>query len=281
MRSRSGTLGLLLFLALAVLPIAASLLYALLYSLGLAGLLREGLTARSWLAVLGSREIWESVALSAAVAAAVVALTAALGLALTLAFPGRLDRGLLGHALYLPLALPGAVAAFFTFQMLTGGGVVARALLRLGLLRGPAGFIPLVQDRWAVGIVLTHTALAAPFFALLFARLYESERVEELAALARSLGASSRQCRWRVAVPLLLHAAGTNLALLFVLVLGSYEIPLLLGRQAPQMLSVLTMRKFASFDLAQKPEAFVVALLYTAAVMALVAGLFRRSRMDG
>ena len=281
MRSRSGTLGLLLFLAIAVLPIAASLLYALLYSVGLAGLLRAGLTLEPWLAVLGSREIWESVGLSAAVAAAVVVLTTVLGLALTLVFRGRLDRGLLGHALYLPLALPGAVAAFFTFQMLTGGGLVARALLRLGLLREPAGFFPLVQDRWAIGIVLTHTALAAPFFALLFARLYESERVEELAVLARSLGASSRQCRWRVEVPLLLHAAGTNLALLFVVVLGSYEIPLLLGRQAPQMLSVLTMRKFASFDLQQKPEAFVVALLYTAFVLALIAGLFRRRRVEG
>ncbi len=281
MRSRSGTLGLLLFLAIAVLPIAASLFYALLYSVGLAGLLRTGLTAEPWLAVLRGGEVWESVGLSAAVAAAVVAATTILGLALALVFRGRLDRGLLGHALYLPLALPGAVAAFFTFQLLTGGGLAARVLLRLGLLSEPSRFLPLVQDRWAAGIVLTHTALAAPFFALLFARLYESERVEELAALARSLGASSRQCRWRVEVPLLLHAAGTNLALLFVVVLGSYEIPLLLGRQAPQMLSVLAMRKFASFDLSQKPEAFVVALLYTVCVTALIAGLFRRRRMDG
>ncbi len=274
-------MGLLLFLAIAVLPIAVSLSYALLYSLGLAGLLRAGLTLEPWRAVLGSGEIWESVGLSAAVAAAVVAFTAACGLALALGFRGRVDGGWLGYALYLPLALPGAVAAFYTFQMLTGGGLVARVLLRLGLLTGPASFIPLVQDRWAVGIIGTHTALAAPFFALLFARLYESERVEELVLLARSLGASSRQCRWRVQVPLLLHAASTNLALLFVVVLGSYEIPLLLGRQAPQMLSVLTMRKFASFDLHQKPEAFVVALLYTASVMVLIAGLFRRRRMNG
>jgi len=281
LRSRSGTLGLLLFLAIAVLPIAASLVYALLYSVGLAGLLREGFTAAYWRTVLGGHEVWESLALSVGVAAAVVVFTAALGLALALGFSERLERGFLGYALYLPLALPGAVAAFFTFQMLTGGGGVARLLLRLGLLSDPSRFAPLVQDRWAVGIVLTHTALAVPFFALLFARLYESERVAELAVLAQSLGASRRQRLWRVEVPLLLHAAGTNLALLFIVVLGSYEIPLLLGRQAPQMLSVLAMRKLALFDLRQKPEAFVVALLYTAFVMALVAGLFRKGRVDG
>jgi putative spermidine/putrescine transport system permease protein len=285
LRSRSGTLGLAAFFAVAVLPIGASLLYALLYSVGLAGLLAEGFNGRAWLAVLGGGEIWWSLILSVWVAAAVVAAGTALGLALALGFrtdrDNALDCGVLGYALYLPLALPGAVAAFFVFQMLTGGGFVARVLLRLGLLSDPSRFVPLVTDRWAVGIILAHTLLAAPFLALLFARLYESERVDELAALSRSLGASRRQSLWRVEVPILLHAAGTNLALLFIVILGSYEIPLLLGRQAPQMLSVLTMRKFALFDLRQKPEAFVVALIYTGLVMALIAGLFRRGRVDG
>ena len=274
-------MGLTTFFAVAVLPIAASLLYALLYSVGLAGLLAEGFNARHWLVVLGGGEIWSSLALSVWVAAAVVVTSTALGLVLALGFRGALDRGALGMAIYLPLALPGAVAAFFIFQMLTGGGFVARLLLRVGLLSDPSHFPPLVQDRWAVGIILAHTLLAAPFLALLFARLYESERLGELAALSRALGASRRQSLWRVEIPILLHAAGTNLALLFIVVLGSYEIPLLLGRQAPQMLSVLTMRKFSLFDLRQKPEAFVVALVYTGLVMALIAGLFRRGRVDG
>jgi putative spermidine/putrescine transport system permease protein len=282
LRSRSGTLGLAAFLAVAVLPIGASLLYALLYSVGLAGLLAEGFNGRAWLAVLGGGEIWWSLLLSVWVAAAVVAAGTVAGLALALGFREKFDRGgALGMAIYLPLSLPGAVAAFFIFQILTGGGFVARVLLRLGLLSEPSHFVPLVTDRWAVGIIVAHTLTAAPFLALLFARLYESERVAELAALSQALGASRRQSVWRVEVPILLHAAGTNLALLFIVVLGSYEIPLLLGRQAPQMLSVLTMRKFALFDLRQKPEAFVVALIYTALVMALIGGLFRRGKVDG
>lgn len=280
-RDPVGAAGLLLFLGLAILPVGLSLVYAALYSLGLTGLLGRGLTWSHWRAVLGSRELWASLGLSAGVALGVVAATTAAALGLALSLRERVERGLLSSALYLPLALPGAVAAFFVFQMLTGRGLVPRVLFRLGLLSDPAAYVPLVQDRWAVGIVLAHVGLAVPFFTLLFADLYRSERIGELAALARSLGASPGQCIRRVEVPLLLRAASANLALLFIVILGSYEIPLLLGRQAPQMLSVLTLRKYALFDVTQKPQAFVVALVYTALVLALIAGLFRGRRPLG
>jgi putative spermidine/putrescine transport system permease protein len=278
-RDPLGRLGLALLLGLAVLPIGASLVYGGLYSVGLAGLLGRGFTLEAWRRVLGGRELWSSLALSAGVAAAVVALAAIGGLALALGLRGRIERGPLAIALYLPLALPGTVAAFFTFQMLTGGGLAARVLLRFGLLSDPARFVPLVHDPWAAGIVLAHAGLAIPFFALLFDGLYRSERVADFTALAASLGAGRRQRLARVEVPLMLRAAAPNLALLFIVVLGSYEIPLLLGRQSPQMLSVLTLRKYALFDIAQKPEAFAVALIYTALVLALITAFFRRGRL--
>lgn len=276
-RDPVGALGLALFLVVAIVPIGASLFYAGLYSFGLTGLLNRGFTLEAWRRVLGGREVWSSLALSVGVALAVVALAAIGGLALALGLRGRLDRGALSYALYLPLALPGTVAAFFTFQMLTGGGLLPRLLLRLGLLASPEAYAAPVQDRWAIGIVLTHAMLAIPFFALLFDKLRASERIDELSALAASLGASRGQRLRRVEIPLLLRAAASNLALLFVVVLGSYEVPLLLGRQAPQMLSVLTLRKYALFDIRQKPEAFVIALLYTALVLGVIGIAFRRT----
>ena len=273
-RDPVGAAGLLLFLGLAILPIGLSLVYAALYSLGLTGLLGRGLTGSHWRAVLGSRELWTSLGLSAGVALAVVAATTAAALFLALSLRERVERGPVSYLIYLPLALPGAVVAFLVFQMLTGGGLVPRVLVWLGL----SGPVSLVQDRWALGIVLAHVALAVPFFTLLFADLYRSERIGELASVARSLGAGPGQCLRRVEIPLLLRAGAANLALLFILVLGSYEIPLLLGRQAPQMLSVLTLRKYALFDIAQKPQAFVVALVYTALVLVLIGILFRGER---
>ena len=67
-----------------------------------------------------------------------------------------------------------------------------------------------------------------------------------------------------------------SLALLFAVVLGSYEIPLLIGSQSPQMISVLVLRRYALYDITQKPEAFIIALLYTLLVLGLVGTALRR-----
>jgi putative spermidine/putrescine transport system permease protein len=271
--------GFALYLAIAVLPIAGSLVYGFLYTVGLAGLLARGFTLESWAKVLASGELWTSWGLSLYVAGAVAALSTAAGLALALAFRRALDRGPLAYAIYLPLALPGTVAGFLAFELLSPAGLFSRLAFRLGLTDGIAGFPALTNDRWALGIVATHAALATPFFALLFAELYRSERIADFAALSRSLGASGRQTLARVVVPILLSRAATNVLLLFVVVLGSYEIPLLLGRQSPQMLSVLTFRKYQRFDLLDKPQAFVHSILYTLVALAIVTlALGRRGR---
>ncbi len=270
-RRRPEDLGFALFLLIVVLPVAGSLLYALLYTVGAAGLLSRGLTGAHWAAVLGGAEVWSSFGLSVAVAGAATLLAAAGGLAVALALPRQMARGPLSYALYLPLALPWTVAGLLAFQLLSPGGLLSRLAFRAGLTAGIAGFPELVNDRWAVGIVATHAALALPFFALLFSELAASGRLAEYQALSRSLGATRGQTLARVALPLLLRGARGNLLLVFVAVLGSYEIPLLLGRQTPQMLSVLTERKFQRFDILEKPEAFAVAVLYSLFALAVLA----------
>lgn len=260
------------FVALVVAPVALALATAAALSVrDVAG--RPSLAA--WRAVLTSGEALASLGLSAAVATAAVALSLAVALPLALALRGRL-RGAVGTALHAPLALPAVVVAFLAFQLLTPSGLVGRWLAAAGVVGGMDGVPVVVNDRWAVGIVLAHVAMAVPFWLLLLAELYASERVDALAGVARALGAGRRAVRWRVTVPVLLRAAAPQAALLWVAVLGSYEIPLLLGRQQPQMLSVLTLRTFERFDLADKPRAFVLAVLYAAAVGAVLAVVLRR-----
>ena len=41
------------------------------------------------------------------------------------------------------------------------------------------------------------------------------------------------------------------------------------------MISVLTVRKYQRFDLLQKPEAFVIAVVYTLTVLLLLLTVFR------
>src|SRR5437868_4496980 len=118
-RDRPGLAGFALFLLLAVLPVAGSLVYALLYTVGLTGLLSEGFTLAHWQGVLGGGELWTSLALSGAVAFVACALAAAGGLALALGLRRQLARGALAYLIYLPLAIPFVVGAFVGFETLS------------------------------------------------------------------------------------------------------------------------------------------------------------------
>ena len=69
LRTRLEALGLIGFTVIAILPVVAGLIYALLYSLGLAGLLNHGFTTEHWAGMLESAEIWISLAVSTALTA--------------------------------------------------------------------------------------------------------------------------------------------------------------------------------------------------------------------
>jgi putative spermidine/putrescine transport system permease protein len=271
--------GYALVAVLALVPVGLSLIYALLYSVEAVGLLADGVTGEHWRALAGGRTFWRSVGWSAYVAAASVALTLLIALPLGLWLHDRIVGGRLGAFLYLPLAIPATVSAFLVLQLLAPFGLVTRVARGMGALAPTDSLPPLVYDGLGVGLIVAHVGLAVPFFLLLFAEIYAQERVGELARAAQTLGASTRQATWRVSVPLLLRQAGPNVLLLFVVVLGAYEAPLLLDRQDPQMLSVLVMRAFQRFDLSLKPTAYAIALLHTGLVVAVLAAVFRRLRV--
>jgi len=274
-----GAVGLVLFVMIAVLPIAASIAYAALYSVGGVGLLSEGWTLRHWMRLASDTEIWASFGWSLYVAGTTVVLGVGLALVLALSLHESLAEGPLSYVIYAPLAIPATVAAFLVFQLFSGGGLTARVAYHLGLIATPGQFPGLVQDAWGLGIIVAHVALAVPFFTLLFVQIYRGEQVRALLQVASTLGADGWEQLYRVAMPVLLRQAFANVVLLFIAVLGSFEIPLLLGRQAPQMVSVLTYRKYGLYDLAEKPEAFMIALLYTVLVAGLLTVAFGRHRL--
>lgn len=272
--------GAVVFGVLVLSPMLFSLAYAALYSVGLTGLLADGFTLRHWRGIAGGGDLGASFRWSIYLAATSTALTLGIALALALTLGRFVRSGWLGTLLHLPLALPATVAAFLIYVGLSPFGTLARVVRALGWIDPVEGLPSVVHHPLGLGIVLAHVVLAVPFFVLLFAQLYRQERLGEFADAARTLGARPGQVRWRVEIPVLLRRAAPSLLLLFVAVLGSYEIPLLLDLQAPQMLSVLAMRKFALFDITQKPEAFVVAVAYTVAVLAALGAMIRSGRMD-
>jgi putative spermidine/putrescine transport system permease protein len=269
-------LGLLLFLSLSVLPLAAGLAYALLHSIGLAGLAATGFTLEHWKMLLASAEFWQSLGFSAWVAFCSIIIALSLSLAAVVPSPEKWQKGPLSHFIYFPLTLPAMVVALLVFQLLSGAGFISRIFSRLGLSAGIEDFPELVNDPLGAGIIISHVLMATPFFVILFAKLYQSERLGAYQQLAATLGASAAQCCRKVLVPILLRRAFPTLVLYFVFVMGSYEIPLLLGSQSPQMISVMAVRKLQRFDLADRPQAYIVGVLYSLLALGCIVLLLSR-----
>lgn len=260
-------LHLTLFLTLTALPLAAGLIYAAAYSLGLTGMLREGFTLAHWQAVGTSSGFWRSAAFSLWVAMATVVVS--VGTALLLVLGWR--RDLAGsYLIYFPLALPALVTAFLVFQVFSQAGWLSRLAWHLGLSGGIESFPELTNDAWGLGIILAHSLMAIPFFAILFSNLYRSEQVDRLCEVAATLGAGRRASLLRVVLPVMLHRASGPIGLYGIFVLGSYEIPLVLGSQSPSMIAVLAIRKLQRFDLGEIPQAYAISLFFALAISAVV-----------
>ena len=263
------------FLLLAAAPLLGGLVYATLYGLGVVGILSDGFTWQYAQAVLNSKAFWGAIGFSLFVATISMSLSVGLALLITLRLFDRLQKGFFSYLIYWPLTLPAMVVAFFSFQFLSRAGFLSRLSYHLGFIQQLEDFPNWVNDPWGVAIIFSHTLMATPFLTILFANLYQNERLGEYTQLAATLGARPGSIARRVSIPILLQKAFATLVLYFVFVLGSYEIPLLLGSQSPQMVSVLTINKLQKFNLLDKPEAYVISLFYCLLVLSLLLGLAR------
>lgn len=267
-----------LFILLAGVPLLAGLGYALLHSLGLIGVLNEGFTTTNWHKTLINKNLWQSLGFSFYIA--FITMSIAIGLALwAVVRQGDAFRsGYLSFLIYLPLTLPATVMGFYSFQLLAKSGLLSRLGFQAGLLNDLADFPVLVNDSWGVGIIFTHICMAAPFLVILFTNLYHNENLKSFVALAKTLGATPPQVTQRIIVPVLLQKSFATLVLYFVFIMSSYEIPLLLGSQSRQMISVFTIEKLQRFNLQDIPQAYAISVLYGMLLIILVINLLGRNK---
>ncbi len=255
-----------LLLALTAGPVIAGLLFMLLYSTGLMGLLAHGFTLQFWGRVLADTQTWISLIYSLLVGGASLGSSLVLALALQSALGDRLHRGPLRGLLFLPLAVPPLVAALLSVEIIGNAGLFARLAHLFGWIERPEDFPTLLFTPLGIGIILTHLMLVTPFLLLLLDRVARNEQIESLVQVAHTLGAS-RWTAWRqVSLPILLRASLPVLSVYLLALMGAFEIPLLVGAQAPPMISVLIQRR-SQFDIAARPEAYALACLYAALAM--------------
>lgn len=270
--------GFMLFGLLAVLPLVAGLGFALLYSLGLTGLLSEGFTLKIWHQIITDREIWFSFLYTAYIAVFSIGISLILSLGLVIFYHNSLDKSHISFFFYLPLSIPAIVMAFYIFQVLGGSGLFSRLAYQLGMIQSVTQFPSMINDLGGIGIITAHVLMATPFFTIFFHNIYRGEQVGHMIELASTLGAGKRYINRTVVVPMLLRRGFSTIMLYVIFVLGSYEIPLLLGREYPQMLSVLIINKLRKFNLMDIPEAYGVAVLYAAIVLTIVVITFKKRK---
>jgi putative spermidine/putrescine transport system permease protein len=261
-------------------PLILGFGFAVAYSFGLVGVLNTGFTLNNWLALFSNSDVVISFVYSAGLAIASLSLSVVLALIIALKFQAKFSKGVFSYLVYMPLAFPSIVAAFFFFQFLGNAGILSRLAYQLGIINSIEAFPNLVNDQYSIGIILAQFFLSLPFFTLLYVSLYQTERIDEYTQLSTSLGASKNQSIFKIALPILIKKSFPNLVLYFIFKLGTYEIPLLLGRSSPETVSVLAVRKLQKFNLYDIPQGYAVAVIYTIVVISLLFIVLRSNKQS-
>ena len=210
------------------------------------------------------------VTLWVATAATAISVLGGVTLALLLHSVSR-GRRVVYAVLQVPLAVPHLAMAMVTVTLLAQSGLLARLAYSLGVIAGPAGFPPLVYDKWGAGILVSYAAKEIPFIAVVATALL-ARIGPDYDMVARTLGASGWQRIRHVTLPLIAPGVGAAALMVFAYVFAAFETPFVLGRPYPAMLSVVAQREFMSLDLADRPGAMALAF-----VMTVLAGLVVRA----
>ena len=262
--------GLVLLVCVVLLPAVWMVGYAALYSLGVLGLMRSGLTAEWWWRAGTEQLLGPSLVLSLTIAAVTTAACLVTGMLLCAAADyWRVERSV-GLLLTMGAALPVSAVAFVVLQAGSRGGLLARCLVVLWPGFQPSDFPELVNDGWGVGIVLAGWLTGIPLTGLFLQGVWRSAGIGRYVELAERLGAGGWLARMTVGVPMLWRRSRLLAFLLFIWNFSAWEAPLLLGRQSPRMMSVLIQQSSGQYSLRERPLSFVYATVYFAVLLGLL-----------
>ena len=229
----------------------------------------NALTFRHYASLGDDREIYASLLLTLKLAtvATVISAVAGSALALGLREVSRRSRTI-NLLLQIPLSVPHLAMAGALITVIAPSGLLARGAYAFGFIQQPADFPALINDRYGAGIVLAYVLKEAPFIALMTLALL-ARLGDEYEQAARTLGASAWQRFRRVTLPLVAPAVVSSSLMVFAFIFGAFEVPFILGRPFPAMLSVVAQQRYLDVNLAVRPGAIalmIVSALLTAAL---------------
>lgn len=260
-------------------PLVLGLAYSLLYSLGFIGLMNEGFTLEHWQRLLQSDDALSSLGYSLLLTLLSLILILVLALFISWKQMKRGNGNNFYKILFLPLVFPPLIAGFAWFHVLNPGGIFSRLAYHLELTSSLEAFPRLVNDTYSIAIIITHVFLVFPLFTLLFIEQSKKERMPELMQISETLGGSKWQFFRRVFAPLLLIKSQSLIWLYGVFLFGTYEVPLLLGRSSPRVVTVFITEKLTKFNLYDVPVGHAMAVVYSLLIL-LIISLFVRKKTD-
>ncbi len=204
------------------------------------------------------------------IAATVAAFSLLLGfpLAYYVSFRAKKSKSLLYQLVIIPLWVSYLVRAYAWKTILGGDGVLNTLLEYAGVIHQPAEF--LLYSPFAVTLTLIH--IYTPFaFLPIYAALEHIPR--QLEEAAQDLGASRLRTFWTVIFPLAMPGVLAGATFAFVLSLGDFLSPLLVGGPSGIMISNIVVSLFgAAYNW---PLGAAVSLVMLVLVVVLITGTER------
>jgi putative spermidine/putrescine transport system permease protein len=234
--------------------------------------------------VLADPDFFKSLGLTLYLSLTATLIAAAISVATALAFNALAGRSRAIQFLFqIPLTVPHLVIAVAVVFMLAPSGLLARLLLRLGLVSSADAFPLLVNDPWGLGIMAAYVWKEVPFITLMILAVLRASGAE-LLDVGRTLKAGRWQRFRHITLPIIFPSLGAASLIVFAYTFGAFEVPYLLGQTYPMMLPVWAYKAYSDVDLVSRPEGIAAGLVIAAVVAAAVAlaqGLTQAARRRG
>ena len=220
--------------------------------------------------LFSDREFLMSLALTLWISISSTLLTVVFAIITALAFRRTFPGKRLMNFLYqFPITIPHIVITIGTMLVFSQSGIVARIAYHLGMISDQSTFPVLISDNLGLGIIYVYLWKQIPFVGVIVLSILQSlgNNFEEL---ARSLGANKWQSFRHVLLPTIIPGILPASIICFSFTFGSYEVPFLLGKPYPAVISVLAMRLYQDVDLNARPQAMATAVFMAVFISVLV-----------
>jgi putative spermidine/putrescine transport system permease protein len=271
--TRRVTIGLLLAPAMIILIVLffGGFLLGIMQSMNympLIGLTEPNLDA--YRTIFTDEQFSQSLILTFSISISATLLTVTLAIATAMALRHSfIGKRVVNFMYQFPITIPHLVIAIGTMFLFSQSGTFARLAFHAGIISDQSQFPQLVNDRFGLGIIYVYLWKQIPFVGIIVLAIMQSmgNNYEEL---ARSLGANKWQTFRYILMPIIIPGILPASIICFAFTFGSYEVPFLLGRPYPAVLSILAYRLYDNVDLNARPQAMAMAVFMTVFLMLFV-----------